>query len=65
MKVFGVIVAGHKADTVRVENSGMHLDHLCLQRILHDVVEVCSYVFAKPQNQLFLILLHWLSSALR
>lgn len=63
IKVF-VIVAGHKADTVCVEDCGMHLDRLCLQRISHDVVAVHSYVFAKPQNKLFLISPHCMSSAL-
>lgn len=64
IKVFNVIVAGHKADTVCVDNSGMRLYHLCLQRISHDVVAAHSYVFAKPQNKIFLISSHWLSSAL-
>lgn len=40
IKVFDVIVAGHKADTVCVENLGVYLYHLCLQGISHDLVTV-------------------------
>lgn len=65
IKVFDVIVAGHKADTVCVENPCMHLYHLCLQGISHDLVAVHNYVFAKPQNKIFLISPRWLSCIFR
>lgn len=44
IKVFSVIVAWHKADTVCVEDCGMRLDRLCLQRISHDVVAVQMFL---------------------
>lgn len=53
-------MAGHEADTVCVENSGMRMYHLCLQRVSHDLVAAHSYVFAEPQNEIFLISHHWL-----